>query len=247
MILFINDAYLLEEKMSDSNGGNSLFDQNRLIWVIANRVADVLAVALLWLLFSLPVVTIGASSTAAYYVYLKMARKEDGYIWRNFIKSFKQNFMQATVLWLLQAAIGAGLGLAAYYYYVQETVVSAGIYAFLGGMMIVVLMVCIYLPPVVCRFSNKTFVLLKTAMFMPFKHFKWTLVLVVLFLAFAFIGWFVIPFVIIVYGVYAYVSSFIFVRIFKPYEDEIRKREGYAAEAEGRNKEKEENKGDRRK
>ena len=45
----------------------------------------------------------------------------------------------------------------------------------------------------------------------------------------------------IVYGVYAYVSSFIFVRIFKPYEDEIRKREGYAAEAEGRNKEKEDN------
>lgn len=205
--------------MAENN--NSLFDQDRVIWVYANRITDVLLVAILWFIFSLPVVTIGASSTAAYYVLMKMARHEEGYIWKNFWKSFKLNFVQATILWIIQALLLAGLVLSAYYYYIQESQVSAGIYAFLFGIIIIVLIVCIYLPPIVCRFSNTTMNLLKMAIFLPFKNKLWTLALFVMFAAFAFLAWFIIPFVIVAYGVYAYCSSFIFVKIFKPFEKAI--------------------------
>lgn len=205
-----------------SENFNSLFDQDRTIWVWANRLADVLLVALFWFITSIPIITIGASSTAAYYVYMKMARHEDGYLWKNYWKSFKQNFMQATILWLVQAFIAAGLGITAYTYYIQGTKISAGIMAFFVGLLVVVCIVCIYLPPIICRFSNTTWNLWKTAVFMPFKSFKWTVVLLPLFLAFVFLGWFIIPFIILAYGVYAYISSFIFVKIFKPYEDAIK-------------------------
>ncbi len=44
----------------------------------------------------IPIVTIGASTTAAYYTVFKQLEGKDGYVVRNFFKSFKMNFFQAT-------------------------------------------------------------------------------------------------------------------------------------------------------
>ena len=45
-----------------------------------NRAIDVLELNILWIIFSLPVFTIGASTCAAYYVTLKMVDEEEGYV-----------------------------------------------------------------------------------------------------------------------------------------------------------------------
>ena len=66
---------------------------------------------LLWFVCSLPIVTIGASTTALYYASLKLVRDEDHHIVSQFFRSFRENFKQATVLWLI--LLGAGLFLAA--------------------------------------------------------------------------------------------------------------------------------------
>ncbi len=55
----------------------------------------------LWVLFSLPIFTIGASTTALFYVTHKWAAGEDPPIWQNFWKSFKQNFLQGVVIWVI--------------------------------------------------------------------------------------------------------------------------------------------------
>ena len=61
---------------------------------------------ILFLVCSLPIFTIGASFTAMYYVTLKLAENEEGYIARGFLKSFKQNFKQATIIWLILLFFG---------------------------------------------------------------------------------------------------------------------------------------------
>lgn len=53
----------------------------------------------LWLLCSLPVITLGASTTALCYSCMKLHRKE-GYVTRNFFRSFRENFGQSTILFL---------------------------------------------------------------------------------------------------------------------------------------------------
>ena len=53
---------------------------------------------LLWVVCSLPVFTIGASTTALYYAALKMAKGEESYPARMFFRAFKENFRQATAL-----------------------------------------------------------------------------------------------------------------------------------------------------
>ena len=49
--------------------------------------ADMILLQLIWVVFSLPLVTIGSSTTAAYYAAMKKLEYEEGHIWSNFIPS----------------------------------------------------------------------------------------------------------------------------------------------------------------
>ena len=62
---------------------------------------------LLWILCSLPIFTMGAATTALYYSTLKIVRGEDSHLTKLFFRSFRQNFKQATLLWLILLAVGA--------------------------------------------------------------------------------------------------------------------------------------------
>ncbi|MGN0666123.1 MAG: YesL family protein [Huintestinicola sp.] len=58
------------------------------------RFIDLVKLSLLWLLFSLPVVTIGISTIAVFTVTLRMTEEQEGYVAREFIKAFKNNWKQ---------------------------------------------------------------------------------------------------------------------------------------------------------
>lgn len=55
----------------------------------------------MWLLFSLPIVTVGAATVAAYTVTLKMVDEQEGYVARQFVKAFKENWRQGIPMGLL--------------------------------------------------------------------------------------------------------------------------------------------------
>lgn len=65
------------------------------------RIVDFIILNLLWLVCSIPIITIGASTTALYTVTLKLVKNEEGYIVRGFLKAFKENLKQSTVIWLI--------------------------------------------------------------------------------------------------------------------------------------------------
>ena len=59
---------------------------------------------ILFLITCIPIFTIGASMTALYYVTLRMVSGEEGPVSKDYFRSFKQNFRQATVIWLILMA-----------------------------------------------------------------------------------------------------------------------------------------------
>lgn len=59
-----------------------------------NKLTDLVKLNIMWLVFSIPIVTVGISTIAAYTVTLKMAEGEEGYIGRDFLKAFKENWKQ---------------------------------------------------------------------------------------------------------------------------------------------------------
>ena len=65
---------------------------------------------LLWFICSIPIFTIGASTTALYYTSLKVIRNEEGHVDVLFFRSFKENFKQATAIWMILLPIGLFLG-----------------------------------------------------------------------------------------------------------------------------------------
>ncbi|MBQ3105433.1 MAG: DUF624 domain-containing protein [Lachnospiraceae bacterium] len=78
-----------------------IFDDEGLFMRILSRLADLLWINVLTLICCIPVFTVGASLTAMHYVLLKMVRNEEGYLTRSFFGSFRRNFRQATLIWLL--------------------------------------------------------------------------------------------------------------------------------------------------
>ena len=70
-------------------------------------LGDLITVNLLFVLCSLPIVTLGASASAMYAVLLKLVRGEHVYVIRTFFKNWKDNFLKATAIWLIFLAMAA--------------------------------------------------------------------------------------------------------------------------------------------
>lgn len=66
-----------------------------------NKVADLMWLNILTLICCIPVITVGPALTALHYTALKIARNEECYISRDFFKSFRTNFKQGVLIWLL--------------------------------------------------------------------------------------------------------------------------------------------------
>ena len=77
-----------------------LFDYEHPILRFLSKISDLFVLNLITLLLCLPIVTIGASITAAHYTALKLHRGES-YVFQSFWKSFRENFKQSTIIWLL--------------------------------------------------------------------------------------------------------------------------------------------------
>lgn len=66
-----------------------------------SKLFDIGWLSLIYVVFCVPLVTIGAATTSLYYVSAKVLRKDRGYVWSEFWHSFKLNFKPATLIWLI--------------------------------------------------------------------------------------------------------------------------------------------------
>lgn len=156
-----------------------MFQNDSLFGKFMNLLFDMLHVGLLWLLCSIPIITMGTATTAAYYTMAKCVRFKSGYVSREFWGAFRKNFRQTIGLNLLFLIIF--MVLAADIRYVWNQNDRLGSSLFMGLVFIVFLMVgiCIYLYPIVSRFYMKTLTLIKSSLIVMFKYLPITLGLVV--------------------------------------------------------------------
>ncbi len=82
----------------------SLFNPEGPVMQFLGKVFDLLVVNLLWIVCSIPIVTIGAATTAMYKICFSIINDEGEPVLRTFFKTFAQNFKQATILWLILLA-----------------------------------------------------------------------------------------------------------------------------------------------
>lgn len=134
---------------------------------ILNRIFDLIVLNVLWIIFSLPIVTIGASTTALYTVTLKMVRNEEGYLFREFWNGFRRNFRQSTIVWMILAFIGGFLGADLMILRRHPGVMgSLGMFA-LGIITLLYIIEVVFVFPLIAKFKNTLLAMMKNAILIP--------------------------------------------------------------------------------
>lgn len=83
------------------------FDYESDTFLGLKKVGDYILLNILWILFSTPIITIGASTSALYYSVNKVIRHGNGRALIVFWEAFKTNFKQSTAAWLILCGIYA--------------------------------------------------------------------------------------------------------------------------------------------
>lgn len=150
-----------------------------------SKLLDVLKLNFIWLLFSLPIITIGASTVAAMSVAIKMTDDEEGYIGKSFLKAFKENWKQGTVLWIITVVAVYAVYLDFQFFEAVEG--NPIIFLIIGSISIVlVISALIYSYPLIARYENTLLKTIQNSIDITRKYFGRTLLLVLI-LAFEFI------------------------------------------------------------
>lgn len=90
----------------------NLFHPDNPVMRFLSRIFDLILLNLLFVFSCIPIVTIGASLSAIYQILFKIIDKKDPYIFKGYIKAFRENFKPATLIWILTVLAGAGIYLA---------------------------------------------------------------------------------------------------------------------------------------
>lgn len=162
------------------------FNTDNAVMRVLSKIFDIGWLSIIYVIFCVPLVTIGAATTSLYYVSAKVLRHDRSYVWTEFWRSFKQNFVQATIMWIIFAAVYALL-----YFNINMVGITdaesayggylAGAYIALG---IIVTCIMSYVFPVLSRFDMKISKIFRFSLYFSFRHFLHTLIfLVILFVA----------------------------------------------------------------
>lgn len=146
---------------------------------VLNKIADLIYLNLLTAICCIPIFTIGASMTALHYVLLKMVKNEEGYITKSFFKSFKENFKEATLIWLiLFLAICVLIGDFVIFRYSQINF-PGWLQAVLIAVAILILFATMHLFPLLARFENNIINTYKNSLFMGILNLPKTVIMMV--------------------------------------------------------------------
>lgn len=148
-----------------------LFDLDSPILRALGTLADLCLLNILTVIGCLPIITAGASVTAMHYVLLKMVRNQEGYVWKDFWKSFKENFKQATAIWSVLLIFIGFFVVDCYIFKGLTNNISMPFMAVLGAFAIFLYMIYLYAFPLLSHFHNTVFGTIKNAFFISIMTF----------------------------------------------------------------------------
>jgi uncharacterized membrane protein YesL len=162
-----------------------LFRYDGLLFRFINKMVDAVGLSLLWLITSLPLITMGAATTALYYTTHKVIHYDRGRVWPEYWKCFLSGFKQATPLGLFLQVLIYLLGANAYSSYLMVMSGNATLWIFLTVLipLVLILMWAVYLFPLVARFHSTTKAVMKNCLLIALWNLPLTLLLVGLFVA----------------------------------------------------------------
>lgn len=131
----------------------NLLNPDGLLFQSLTRIGDLIILNFLFMVTCIPIVTIGAAQAALYKVVMDMHYEQEDGMFKGFFKAFKENFRQATVVWIVELVVLVSLvcdGLLVLTFWGGSTVM----YVLLGILAALVVCVCSYMIPLLIRYQN---------------------------------------------------------------------------------------------
>lgn len=164
---------------------HTLFNPENKFWNFMGKITDVSCMSLLWLLTSLPVFTIGASTAAFYSFTLDAVGDNEGRVIGSYFSAFKANFKKATLLWLLQLTLGVLLAVnlyAAWNFYLTKGIIALGFLSLSGCAALVAICCSVYIYPILAAYDFPVKKILMDSFIMATGNLHVTISVLVLFL-----------------------------------------------------------------
>lgn len=201
------------------------YNENNLFNIIFNKLGDIIIANLLFLLCSIPLITIGPALTALYHCTLRIVKGNNPGTAKIFFRAFKDNFRQSVVVWTVFLCTLLILLLNIRFLLSTNNIYGQLFLYLTMGILALIIIGVIYIFPVIAAFSNTLKNLLRNSYIFAFMHFPSTAAVTVITLLpmymtyrdlhllplYAFC-WFFFGF-----ALTAWINSFFFYRIFKPY------------------------------
>lgn len=168
---------------------NNLLNPEGKVMLFFTKIAYSAYLNILWFICSLPIVTLGASTTALFYVTLKMAKDEEGNVTKSFFRAFKENFGKATIIWLILLALGIVLALDGYVFYhmrFENAFWTLGTAVFLVALAAYAV-VLMYVFPLLARFENTVKATLFNSLMLGMRFLLCTAAMAVIYFVMAFV------------------------------------------------------------
>ena len=159
-----------------------LFNPDSRIMIFLSRVADLVILNILWLVCCVPVVTIGASTTAMYHVIRHWQKDSVSSIVRDFFQSFKEDFKQATPVYLILLIPTAAVVMNAMLIFNPENSAAVPSYLLVIWFIsaLILLFISSFVYPVMAFFADSIFKTLRNAMVLALANLPRTILISVL-------------------------------------------------------------------
>ena len=148
----------------------NFFNEDNFLHQFFLFLGKLIGLNLLWMITSIPIITIGASTTALYYCTLKLHKDRDLSTWKAFWKSFRGNFLQATLLWVLLLVAALLLFLERFAIRTMPDGMRQVFTYVLTAACILLLLFSLYIFSIVAAFENKTGKLASYAVYFIFRQ-----------------------------------------------------------------------------
>lgn len=199
-----------------------LFTEDNKIFQFLSLMADLMILTVQWLVACIPVVTVGAATTALYSCAMKRY-KEEIRLFRDFWGTFRKNFAQATALWGVVVLMLLTVAVDIYLVFFTQLIPGTVVKLLMLMLAFVVAMIISYIFPLQSFFVNTVGRTLKNALLLAVMYLPVSVVIVVINLI-PFLVWLLLPelfyrimllWVFLSGGVIAYINGKMLRRIFE--------------------------------
>lgn len=151
-----------------------LFSPDSKFMIAMSRLADLIILNMLFLITCIPLFTIGAASTALYTVAFRIGTVRETGVVKPYFRAFRENFKQATVLWLLLVLGGVCAVFDITLFYGMNSVLR---YLFIpfAIILILILFIASVAFPLLSQFQNSTKQTVINALFLSVGYLPRTL------------------------------------------------------------------------